>query len=103
MTCHGLWEGFQFKHYWNMNILSFLPSTHTPQNVIYLFSPFKDTIEEGNNTKKGKIQEISVHLTLTIIFRYYKGSFKTGQPNKRFLIVLFDSGKTTPEKKYRIY
>lgn len=86
-----------------MNILSFLPSTHTPQNVIYLFSPFKDTIEEGNNTKKGKIQEISVHLTLTIIFRYYKGSFKTGQPNKRFLIVLFDSGKTTPEKKYRIY
>lgn len=49
-----------------MNILSFLPSTHTPQNVLYLFPPFKDTIKEGNNTKKGKIQETSVHLTLQL-------------------------------------
>lgn len=86
-----------------MNILSFLSSTHTPQNVLYLFPPFKDTIKEGNNTKKGKIQEISVHLTLTIILWYYKGSFKTGKPNKPFLIVLFDSGKITPEEKHRIY
>lgn len=75
MTCRGLWEGFQFEQRWNMNILSFLPSSaHILQNVFYVFPPSKDNIEEGNNIKKDKIQEISVHLTLTVIFRYYKGS-----------------------------
>lgn len=56
----------------NVEMWRYFPSFfHTYSLKWYLFSPFKDNIKEGENTKKDTIQGISLHLALTVIFRYY--------------------------------